>query len=323
MAPVESLDEAVDRATHWWDSDVAQEWLIQKPISIGVTLLIAAVVHWLLRRIIAKFARKNIAQPLRTDIFRRRKSPAANTFSHRDLGLNRAQEERRQSRVKTLAAVGQSAVAIVVWTLTALVILDTLGVNIGPLVASAGVLGVALGFGAQSLVKDFLSGIFMLIEDQYGVGDTINVSDEVMGEVEDISLRITSIRDIDGALWHVRNGEILRVGNFSAGYSVARLEIPVALTNDSEKAWAVIEKATREACEDPDIADLVLEKPDMQGVSEFATDHLRYRISINTLPGRQWTVQRFVQGRILDSMSENDIAVPYPKGIAMPGSHDQ
>ena len=110
--------------------------------------------------------------------------------------------------------------------------------NIAPFIASAGVIGLAIGFGAQNLVRDFVTGVFMLLEDQYGVGDFVDLG-EMIGEVQSVGLRITTLRDIDGTLWYVRNGEIARVGNMSQEYAVARIEVPVALTADVEEAEQV------------------------------------------------------------------------------------
>ncbi|KQB84981.1 mechanosensitive ion channel family protein [Corynebacterium oculi] len=322
----ETAQQTVETVSNWWDSELARTWLIDAPISIGITLLVAIVAHWILRRLIDKFAQHNLqsSAPLGR-LGRKGRAAQPEEVPARVAAMNKVQEKRRQSRVKTLAQVGKSAVAIVVWVFAFLSILDTLGVNIAPLIASAGVIGVALGFGAQSLVKDFLSGIFMLLEDQYGVGDTIDVGEGIIGDVEDISLRLTTIRDIDGTLWYVRNGEILRVGNFSDEYAIARIQVPVGLSNDSTKAWEVIQKATEDACADPTTSKWVLDEPEMKGVSNFEVDHLSYRISIKTMPGMQWDVQRLVQGRILDAMRDNNITVPYPHGIGIthPGSEQE
>lgn len=322
----DTAQQAVETVSNWWDSELAQKWLIEAPISIGVTLLVAVLAHWLLRRLIDKFAQHNLNSTVPLKRIGRKGRGPQEEVSARMAAINEVQEKRRQSRIKTLAQVGKSAVAIVVWVFAILSILDNpLGVNIAPLIASAGVIGVALGFGAQSLVKDFLSGIFMLLEDQYGVGDTIDVGEGIIGDVEDISLRLTTIRDIDGTLWYVRNGEILRVGNFSDEYAIARIQVPVGLSNDSTKAWEVIQKATEEACADPTTRAWVLDEPEMKGVSDFEVDHLSYRISIKTMPGMQWDVQRLVQGRILDAMREHNITVPYPHGIGItrPASQEQ
>lgn len=309
--------QAVEEVSNWWDDPVTQQWLIEVPLRILFIVIIALILHWVARRVIDRMASGNISRSGKRSFPApfRGKGQVVEEEDPRVKAMRESREQRRQSRVRTLASVAKSAVAIIIWAWAALAILSELGVNVGPLIASAGVIGVALGFGAQSLVKDFLSGIFMLLEDQYGVGDTVNLSDEVIGDVEDISLRITTIRDIDGTLWYVRNGEILRVGNLSDDYSIARFEVPIALTNDTEKAWDVILGAITDAAKDPAIADGIMDEPTMNGLTTINPDHVVYRVSIKTLPGRQWDTQRIIQSKLINALREADISMPYPRGI--------
>ena len=153
-----------------------------------------------------------------------------------------ALSERRRQRTETLGSVLRSLVTTIVFGVAFVMILDEVGIPIAPLLASAGVAGVALGFGAQSLVKDFLSGIFMILEDQYGVGDVIDTG-EAIGKVEDVTLRVTRLRDGNGVVWYVRNGEIIRVGNRSQGWSTAIVDLPVAYTEDVERVQAILREA--------------------------------------------------------------------------------
>ncbi|QRP99159.1 mechanosensitive ion channel family protein [Corynebacterium sp. FDAARGOS 1242] len=289
-----------------------RSWLVDKPIGIGLILIVAIVGNWLLRRLITKLADNSIKKGKLSSPLSPRK-----THVETDKALASTNEARRVSRIQTLAGVGRSAVTIFVWVWAVLAILDKLGVNVAPLVASAGVVGVALGFGAQALVKDFLSGIFMLMEDQYGIGDTIDLGNGVFGDVESISLRITTVRDIDGALWYVRNGEILQVANHSDRYSVARIQVPVALSNDPDKAYSVINAAAADASHDPAIRDIILAAPTVNGMSGLEVDHMSYRVSVKTLPGKQWDVQRALQSRILSAMHAEGISTPYPRGMAI------
>lgn len=308
----ETTSGAVDTVTRWWQTENMQSWLIDKPIGIALILIVAIIGSWLLRRLITKLADNSIKKG-------KLSSPLSPRKAHRttDKVLEKTQEARRTSRIQTLAGVGRSAVAIFVWVWAVLAILDKLGVNVAPLVASAGVVGVALGFGAQALVKDFLSGIFMLMEDQYGIGDTIDLGNGVFGDVESISLRITTVRDIDGALWYVRNGEILQVANHSDRYSVARVQVPIALSNDPTRAVDVITTAAEEAARDPEIKDFILATPTVNGMSGLEVDHMSYRVSVKTLPGKQWDVQRAMQAKILTAMHAEGITTPYPRGMAI------
>ena len=305
-------ETAVDSVTQWWQSEDMRSWLVERPLGILLILIVAVIGNWLLRRLITKLADNSIKKgKLSSPLSPRKSHPVT------DKALASTQEARRVSRIQTLAGVGRSAVSIFVWVWAALAILDKLGVNVAPLVASAGVVGVALGFGAQALVKDFLSGIFMLMEDQYGIGDTIDLGNGVFGDVESISLRITTVRDIDGALWYVRNGEILQVANHSDRYSVARIQVPVALSNDPDKAYNVISAAAAAASHDPTIQPDILAEPTVNGMSGLEVDHMSYRVSVKTLPGKQWDVQRAMQAKILSAMQAEGIATPYPRGMAI------
>ena len=311
-AATEKSGEAVDTVTQWWQNEDMRSWLVDKPIGIALILVVAVIGSWLLRRLITKLADNSIKKGRLT-------SPLTPRKQHKetDKALARTQEARRTSRIQTLAGVGRSAVAIFVWVWAALAVLDKLGVNVAPLVASAGVVGVALGFGAQALVKDFLSGIFMLMEDQYGIGDTIDLGNGVFGDVESISLRITTVRDIDGALWYVRNGEIMQVANHSDRYSVARVQVPIALSNDPTRALHVITDAADAAAHDADIRDFILAQPTVNGMSGLEVDHMSYRVSVKTLPGKQWDVQRALQAAILTAMQAEGVSTPYPRGMAI------
>ncbi len=315
-----TTEETVDAVTTWWQDDTTREWLVAKPTYIIVILVMATIAHWLLHRVINKVAQQAIDKggtgtgtlPIKIG---RSKSRRKRREQEEQLeALDQAHENRRVSRIKTLAGVGRSAAAIIVWVMAFLLILDQLGVNIAPLIASAGVVGVALGFGAQSLVKDFLSGIFMLLEDQYGIGDTIDVGNGVVGDVEDITLRITTVRDIDGALWYIRNGEILQVANHTDKYSIARMQIPVGLSNNADDAKRVLTESAIAASRDEAISTMCLDTPEMLGITDFQPDYVSYRLQVKTLPGDQWTVQRFIQARIWEDMQEQGITTPYPHG---------
>ncbi|MGV0353091.1 mechanosensitive ion channel family protein [Corynebacterium confusum] len=313
---------AVNTVSNWWEDEQIRSWVVERPVKIAIILLIAVIAQWALRRIINQLAAKASKTPSGATIPRLPRGPKTTKAereeeSRQQAAMNRSQENRRKSRIKTLAGVSKSAVGIIIWSLAALLILDQLGVNIAPLIASAGVVGVALGFGAQSLVKDFLSGIFMLLEDQYGIGDTIDVGEEIIGDVEDITLRVTKLRDIDGTLWTVRNGEILRIGNFSDHYAICRLQIPVGLSNNAKEAWRVIEDAVNQAVKDPEIVNEVIDQPVINGISDWEPDYISYRISIKTMPGQQWHVQRHAQAHILDAMQEAGISTPYPYGMGI------
>ncbi len=221
-------------------------------------------------------------------------------------------DPRRELRVESLAQVIVSITTAVIWTVGIMVALGAFDINLGPLIASAGIVGVALGFGAQSLVKDFLSGLFMLAEDQFGVGDVIDVG-EAAGVVESLSLRTTSLRSVDGTLWHVPNGEILRVGNMSQDWARAVLDIGVAYDASVDTAREVITAVATAMVDDPDYDNVILEEPDIQGIQDLSADAVVIRMSIKTLPGQQWGVARELRRRIKLALDDADIAIPFPQ----------
>ena len=293
----QKVDEAVTGVSAWWNNPETHEMFIERPLKILLILIVAVVLNWLANKIIRRATRHGIDR-----------SRALITAEGRSEQQVRAQELRREQRLTTLSNVGRSVAAIVIWTWAVLAILDQAGVNVAPLIASAGVVGVAIGFGAQSLVKDFFSGMFILIENQFGVGDTIQVGD-IVGEVEEMSLRITTIRDIDGALWHVRNGDIDQVGNHSARFSTARLQIPVSVMADPDKVSATIEATAKRAIHDEPIRDLVMGEPEMLGASEFNPTYVSFRLAVKTMPGQQWTVARYLNHRILKDLHSEDVVL--------------
>jgi small conductance mechanosensitive channel len=217
--------------------------------------------------------------------------------------------QRRAQRARTIGSVLKSGVSIVTLTWCVLQILTVFSVNVAPLVASAGVVGVALGFGAQNLVRDFLTGMFMLLEDQYGVGDIIDVG-EAVGTVETVGLRVTTIRDLGGTLWYCRNGEIARVGNMSQGHAVAVVDLPISHSAAVPAATEIALTAAIEASEDDVIADAVLERPQMLGVNSVTAEAVMLRLTARVKPGQQWAVQRHLTQAVLTAFDEHDIAAP-------------
>jgi small conductance mechanosensitive channel len=168
----------------------------------------------------------------------------------------------------------RSLTSITIFSVAFMLILGELGVNLAPLIASAGIAGIALGFGAQNLVKDFIAGLFMLLEDQYGVGDVVDVG-EASGTVEAVGLRITTIRDGRGVLWYIRNGEIIRVGNKSQGWAMVVVDVPVGFHGVDEAA-AVLQTAATAMAEDQEFATDLLDAPEVLGVEQITVDGAVY-----------------------------------------------
>jgi small conductance mechanosensitive channel len=213
---------------------------------------------------------------------------------------------RAAARAKTLGDVLQSVASFTIWGVAAVTILGELGINLGPLVASAGIAGVALGFGAQSLVKDILSGFFMLVEDQYGVGDIIDVG-EATGTVEAVSLRTTRIRDVKGTVWHVPNGIVQRVGNMSQQWARALLDLNVDYDTDIDRAMQVIKDTADALWNEDEWREAILEPPEVWGVEQLAPEAVQVRLVIKTKPAEQFRVMRELRARLLRAFEEQNI----------------
>ncbi|MFW5933093.1 MAG: mechanosensitive ion channel family protein [Actinomycetota bacterium] len=222
------------------------------------------------------------------------------------------QAQRRVQRAEALGAVIRSVTTVTIWVVAAIMALGQFGINLGPLIAGAGILGVALGFGAQELVKDFLSGVFMLVEDQYGVGDIIDASGAV-GVVEGISLRSTRIRALDGTLWHVPNGEIRQVGNMSHEFARAMLDVSVAYGTDIDAAADLIERVAVEMAQEQEYREVFLEPPEVLGVELLGDDAIDLRLLIKTQPAKQWSVSRELRRRIKNAFDAAGVEIPFPQ----------
>ncbi len=200
--------------------------------------------------------------------------------------------QRRAQRARTVGSVLRSTADITILSLMALMILATLGVNVAALLGVAGILGVAVGFGAQSLVKDFISGIFLLVEDQFGVGDNVDLGNGVNGTVQELGLRLTQVRAFDGTLWYVRNGEILRVGNRTQEWSRALASVQVPVGADVDTVRTALGRAADKVQHDPNLADHLLEAPSVRGVDAVDAASLTFTLHVQTRPAKQWEVER-------------------------------
>ncbi|MDX6333820.1 MAG: moderate conductance mechanosensitive channel [Streptosporangiaceae bacterium] len=210
--------------------------------------------------------------------------------------------ERRRQRSKALGSILRNAASVLIFGIAAVTIAGDLGLNLAPVLASAGVLGLAIGFGAQSLVRDFLSGIFMLLEDQYGVGDVIDAGDAT-GTVEAVSLRVTRLRDVNGVVWHVRNGTINRIGNESQGWARAVVDFPVAYDQDLPEVRQTMKDTADEMWQEPRWHDVIMEEPEVWGVESVSSDAIVMRLVARTLPLRQWEVARELRERLKNALA--------------------
>ena len=208
-----------------------------------------------------------------------------------------------------MGAILKSTSTFAISAMAILTVMGLLGLPLGPLLASAGVGGVALGFGAQSLVKDFLSGIFMIVEDQYGVGDVIDTG-EAIGEVEDVTLRVTRLRDGNGVVWYIRNGEIVRIGNRSQGWSTAIVDTAVAYDEDIDRAITVMREVVHQMDQDPAWQGRLLEEPTVVGVESIAAGAVTVRIIAKCAPNENFPVQREIRERLKVALDRSGVRAP-------------
>ncbi|NBO46422.1 MAG: mechanosensitive ion channel family protein [Actinobacteria bacterium] len=274
--------------------DDVLHFLLGTPLRITLLLLGAWVLQLIIGRVIRRFA-ATVAKVPHLNL----KNGAMNLESS-DSDL-----DRRTQRAATVSHLLRNIVATAIWVTVGLIALDMLGVAIGPLLASAGIAGVALGFGAQTLVKDYLAGIFIVIENQFGVGDVVDI-DGVVGTVTDVGLRVTRLRGIDGATVWLRNGEILRVRNRSQGYSVAIVDMPVAYDTDMNLAQQVVQTALSAFTFD----DGLIEEPTFAGVESVSGEAIFLRVIARTTPQALMPVQRELRLALKHAFDAAEIVVP-------------
>lgn len=269
------------------------------PLNIAIIVVVSLVLTLLLRFLVARVIRRISRIPTRRiDI-----TDSATI----EIG---APASRTGQRLRTLQSVLNSTIAVVIGVAAVLMILSELGVAVGPLLASAGVVGVAVAFGAQSLVRDVISGLFMLAEDQFGVGDRVELgaTAAVMatGTVEQVGLRVTTLRDDDGKIWHVRNGEILRVSNESQGWAKAVAQIQVEPETDVPAAREVMLAVTSTLQSEEAYRTAILGDPEIQ-VEEISGAGITLRWSVRTAPGEQWRVASAMRRRVMTAFAERGI----------------
>jgi moderate conductance mechanosensitive channel len=291
------------------------EWLLGAPLQIAGVVIGSLVIRWLVHRAIARVVARAASSTKRAEEPQRRSARvlagATGAFV----------SERRGQRAETVGSVLRSVASFVIFGMAFVTILDKLGIPIGPLLASAGVAGVALGFGAQSLVRDFLSGIFMILEDQYGVGDVIDTGSAV-GTVEEMSLRVTKLRDSSGVVWYVRNGEILRVGNHSQGWSTAIVDVAVAYDEDIPHVQNVIREVAETMAQDEDWDPKFVGDPVVAGVESVTSSAVTIRVVVKCTVNDHFGVQRELRERIKAAFDQEGIRVPvavFPSAPINPG----
>jgi len=288
----------------------AADWLIAKPLSILGLILLGLAARWALHRLVDRISNRASEGVLPQSLGKGKIGRA----SERVLSSGSASAARRVQRAKAMGSLLKSIVTGVLFAMITIMVIAELGYDVAPLIASAGVIGVALGFGAQSLVKDFLSGIFMIFEDQYGVGDVIDAG-EASGTVEAVSLRITRLRDVDGTVWYVRNGEIIRIGNMSQNWARTVLDIPVSYSEDLYRVRSVLKDVAHGLWEDEEYKHVIIEEPEIWGVERLDPESVAVRVTLKTAPMEQWGVAREMRERIKARFDYEGIVIPLPQRV--------
>jgi len=282
----------------WTGNSRFADWsgvLIGTPLAVLGLLLFGLALRWVLQRLVLRLA----SRAERGVIPDRLDALAA---------------ARRAQRAATMATLFNSIITIVLIAVVGTMILSEIGVNIAPIIASAGIIGLALGFGAQSLVKDFLAGIFIFMEDQYGVGDVVDLG-EAVGSVEAVTLRMTRLRDVNGTVWYVPNGEIMRVGNQSQNWSRAVIDVNVGYGEDLVRVQQVLRDVAHDLWDDEDFKDVIIEEPEVTGVESLAADAVTVRVMVKTAPLQQWAVARALRQRIKTRFDHEGFEIPFAQRV--------
>lgn len=278
----------IDKTTKWIDLIIP--WLLSHGIKILVIIVIAFILNKILKTFIDKAVRISV-------------TPG-----------NFASKEAEKKREDTLIHIFTITFKIVLWTIVALMVLQEFGIMIGPILAAAGIVGLAFGFGGQYLIRDLISGLFIFLENQYRIGDIIRLND-TGGLVEDISLRMTTLRDMDGTVHHIPHGEIKMVSNMSKDFARINLDIGVAYNSNLEHVIAVVNQIGNDLSKDTKWKDSIIKPPQFLRVNEMADSAVVIKVLGETLPLKQWEVTGELRKRILIAFSNEGIEIPFPQRV--------
>jgi len=274
-------------------------------VRVAVLIVLAVILRFVLNRVITRAVdgASTVSKP-----------------SHRRFGGKHAEalaaaqpwrHERQAQRAAALGSFVRSILAVTIATVTLFMALNLVGYNVAPLLASAGVVGVALGFGAQNLVKDFLAGVSMLVEDQFGVGDVVDL-EKASGTVEAVGLRVTRLRDATGMIWYVRNGEVLRVGNKSQGWSQIMLDVQVAYDQDLDHAREVVDTVVAQVAADPEYTEKIVDIPTVVGIEQVTGSAVTLRVLGTCMTNENFAIQREIRQRLKGAFDAAGVRMPPP-----------
>ncbi|MFI6933175.1 mechanosensitive ion channel family protein [Streptomyces sp. NPDC050287] len=304
---VPSLQDAQESATNAasWVQENWSTWL-----AIGLRVLLILVIAAVLRVAVRRAITKLIDRMNRT----------VQSVDGTALGGLLVNAERRRQRSQAIGSVLRSVASFLILGTAALMVLGTFEINLAPLLASAGVAGVAIGFGARNLVTDFLSGVFMILEDQYGVGDTIDAG-VASGEVIEVGLRVTKLRGDNGEIWYVRNGEVKRIGNLSQGWATAGVDVTVPADEDLDKVKRTLNEVGEKMSKEEPWNELLWGPIEVLGLDSVLLNSMVVRVSAKTMPGKSLTVERELRWRIKRAFGAADI--PIMGGPPAPAQDDE
>ena len=265
-------------------------WLISSGLKIGGTILFA----YLIQRFAGAFIERGVRKAVRSDHF-----------------LSKEAEEKREN---TLIGISRGSLGILVWVIAALTVLSEVGIEIGALLAAAGIAGLAFGFGAQYLIRDLIAGLFIILENQYRTGDVV-CFDETCGLVEDISLRMSTLRDLDGTVHHIPHGEIKKVSNLSKRFARVNLNVGVSYSSNLEKVISTVNRVGKELAQDPHWKKQILKPPQFLRVDDFADSAIIIKILGETKPLKQWEVTGELRKRIKIAFDQEGIEIPFPQRV--------
>lgn len=273
--------------------------ILAKPFRIALILLIAWVVTRILRVLVRHFV-KHISTDAADRFAALGKRTGISLLTPAEASL------RREQRANTIGTVLRSFVSLLVWATAVVMCMQLLGISLAALGISVGIIGAALAFGSQALVRDLVTGAFMLVEDQYGVGDVVDLG-SATGTVEHVTLRVTRVRDVDGVVWYVPNGEIRRVGNKTQQWAVVNLDVPVAYETEMDLVIGALNSAGAALVSDPEVADALLLSPEVLGIESISADRILVRISIRTVATKQWVVARALRAHVKKALDDAGI----------------
>ncbi len=265
-------------------------WLTSHGIRIVLIAILALVINRLLKRLIVRAVRASVKSDEHTS------------------------QEAEQKREDTLIRIFTGALNIIIIIVALMMILGELGIEIGPLIAGAGIVGLAVGFGGQYLIRDIITGLFLMLENQYRIGDVVDI-EGLSGAVEDISLRKTTLRNLDGTVHHIPHGSITKVSNLSKDFARVNIDMGVGYSTDIDHLIRVINETGRELAADPAFSDSIISPPQFLRVNEFADSAIVVKILGDTKPLKQWEIAGEFRKRLKFAFDREGIEIPFPQTV--------